>query len=539
MRRWLIALALAAGVVVLLGWISVGPLLSPQFESHVRDELARYFGGDARFHSLRVTIFPQPAVVGEGFVLRHRGRTDIPPLIAVERFSAAAPWTGLFVRPRRVGHVRLEGLRIHIPPREKGEPLMPEALRDDEAAGAGAAPEPPSPEPRRESSPVVIDRIETPDAQLSIEPKERWKPARVFLIHNLTLRDVATDRPMRFEATLTNPKPAGPIETTGTFGPWASGEPADTPLTGDYTFSEADLGVFKGIGGLLTSRGRFGGMLGRISVSGATSTPDFRLTLAGNPVPLDTTFEAIVDGTNGNTWLTPVTARLLESTIVARGGVVRTKDERGREITLDVVVDEARIEDFLKLAVKGAEPLMTGRAVIKTTLRIPPGDEDVVRKLELDGTFHIAQAKFMNVDVQRSIGTLSQRGRGRHDAAPGTSTLSDLRGAFRLRDGRLTFSSLRFAVPGAVVRMAGSYGLEDEELDFRGTLRLQASLSETVGGVKSVFLKLVDPFFRKNGAGAELPIKVDGARSKPKFGLDARALLPGELSANPASAPRS
>ena len=86
----------------------------------------------------------------------------------------------------------------------------------------------------------------------------------------------------------------------------------------------------------------------------------------------------------------------------------------------------------------------------------------------------------------------------------------------------------RIAVPGAVVRMAGSYGLEDEGLDFRGTLRLQASLSQTVGGVKSVFLKLIDPFFRKNGAGAELPIKVDGVRDKPKFGLDTRKLLPGE-----------
>ena len=279
---------------------------------------------------------------------------------------------------------------------------------------------------------------------------------------------------------------------------------------------------------MLTSKGRFGGELGSISVDGTTTTPDFRLTLAGNPVPLETKYQATVDGTNGNTWLTPVTARLLDSTIVARGGIVRTEDTRGREVTLDVVIEQARIEDFLKLAVKGTQPLMTGQARITTRLRIPPGDEDVVRKLELDGTFHIAQAKFTSVDVQRSIGTLSQRGRGRHDAAPGTSTLSDLLGTFRLRDGRLSFSSLQFAVPGAVVRMAGSYGLEDEQLDFRGTLRLQASLSQTVGGVKSIFLKLIDPFFRKNGAGAELPIKVDGARDKPKFGLDTRKLLPGK-----------
>ena len=37
---------------------------------------------------------------------------------------------------------------------------------------------------------------------------------------------------------------------------------------------------------------------------------------------------------------------------------------------------------------------------------------------------------------------------------------------------------------------------------------------------KSLLLKPVDPFFRKDGAGAEIPVKVSGTRSAPKFGLD-------------------
>ena len=348
----------------------------------------------------------------------------------------------------------------------------------------------------------------------------------MFDIHDLVLEEVATDRPMRFTARLTNPTPPGEIDTTGNFGPWVSGEPHDTPVSGNYVFEKADLGVFKGIGGTLSSTGAFDGTLGRIVVKGKTTTPDFTVTIAGNPVQLDTTFQAIVDGTNGNTWLKPVEATVLESTILADGGVV-LQEGGGREVELEVSIDEARIEDLLRLAVKGDKPLMTGRARIDTKLRIPPGDRDVVDKLELDGSFHIAEAKFTNVDVQRSIGTLSQRGRGIHDAAPGTSTVSDLQGKFRLRNGTITFSSLQFAVPGATVRLAGSYGLRSEQLDFRGKLRLAAKLSQTVGGVKSVFLKLIDPFFRKNGAGAELPIKVEGVRDKPKFGLDTGALLPG------------
>ncbi|WP_433966158.1 hypothetical protein [Tunturiibacter gelidiferens] len=33
-------------------------------------------------------------------------------------------------------------------------------------------------------------------------------------------------------------------------------------------------------------------------------------------------------------------------------------------------------------------------------------------------------------------------------------------------------------------------------------------------------LKPVDPFFKKDGAGAVIPVKVSGTKSAPKFGLD-------------------
>jgi hypothetical protein len=39
-------------------------------------------------------------------------------------------------------------------------------------------------------------------------------------------------------------------------------------------------------------------------------------------------------------------------------------------------------------------------------------------------------------------------------------------------------------------------------------------------GVKSKLLKLVDPFFAKDGAGAVIPIRITGTKSSPKFGLN-------------------
>ena len=38
-------------------------------------------------------------------------------------------------------------------------------------------------------------------------------------------------------------------------------------------------------------------------MKGQTTTPDFSIDVGGTPVPLETTFHAVVDGTNGNTYL--------------------------------------------------------------------------------------------------------------------------------------------------------------------------------------------------------------------------------------------
>ena len=116
---------------------------------------------------------------------------------------------------------------------------------------------------------------------------------------------------------------------------------------------------------------------------------------------------------------------------------------------------------------------------------------------------------------------MSLRARGRDPDEKAENVVSDLSGTFRLRDSVLSFSNLSFAMPGATVQLQGSYGLKSEALSFEGTLRMQATLSQAAGGgLKSVFLKLVDPVFRKKNAGAVVPIRVGGTRQQPTFGLD-------------------
>lgn len=68
--------------------------------------------------------------------------------------------------------------------------------------------------------------------------------------------------------------------------------------------------------------------------------------------------------------------------------------------------------------------------------------------------------------------------------------------------------------------MTGQYTLDGNTFDFYGKVRLDAELSHMVTGWKSVLLKPVDPFFKRNGAGTEVPIKITGTKSEPRIGLD-------------------
>jgi hypothetical protein len=93
-------------------------------------------------------------------------------------------------------------------------------------------------------------------------------------------------------------------------------------------------------------------------------------------------------------------------------------------------------------------------------------------------------------------------------------------GHFELHDSVLKLPDLLFVTPGTKVDLKGNYSLDGNEFDFHGHARFDAKLSQMVGGWKSVFLKPIDPFFHKHGAGAEVPIKITGTKSEPHFGLD-------------------
>jgi hypothetical protein len=503
-RRWWIAgIAAALIVVVVAGSVVVYRWQMPRVRQQLIAILSAELGARVELAELDVAFGRHVEIIGRGLVLHHKtSPADVPPLVKVERFAIAVPALQAFRKPIEITSVTLEGMEIFIP--KRGRPAA-------EKVPTRRIPGP---------SPVVIRTLRTTKATLAIQSGKPDRPPRVFEIHELTLTDASFDRAVAYDAKLTNPKPVGQVAAKGSFGPWVADEPSETPIDGEYTFAKADLGTIKGIAGTLDSTGSFGGTLDQIDVKGTTTTPDFGLDIGGTPMPLTTTYVALVDGTNGDTILHDVDARLGETPIKAKGGVVHTPGRKGRTVILEATIDKGRLHDILRLALDQSPPPMNGQISLRSHVNLPPGERRVVERLELDGEFTIARLRFESDLVQDKVDEFSRRGQGRPTDAEIDNVASTMHGRYRLKDGVLDFHQLRFGVRGALVQLSGRYVLRGGALDFRGTVRLDARASQTMTGWKSWVTKVFDPILAKDGAGTVLPIKITGTAKAPKFGVE-------------------
>ncbi len=506
--RWVAIVALLAVIVLSF----VGELMvhraAPILKGRVLETLRTRFDSRVELDGFDVSVLKGLAIEGSG--LRIYPPEDVMaagasrPLIAIRHFTFHTNLAGLFLKPMHVGTVDVDGLVIDVPPKTERE--------------AGAKPE----RRRKGKITIVVDAIVCTGSRLLIESSKPDKDPKDFALERIEMHNVGPNQPWRYQATLTNAVPRGEIHANGLFGPWHTEDPGASSVLGHYTFDDADLGTIKGIGGTLSSVGNFKGQLNKIAVQGTTKTPDFSIDTGDHPVPLETTFDAVVDGTTGDTYLSRVDATLGQSQFTTSGAVVNLKGQ-GHRIDLDVEVPGGRIQDFLTLAVKTRPAIMTGQIAMKAKLVIRPGKQRVAEKLGMQGGFSLTAIHFTNPEWEDKVDMMSLRAEGRpKEAKPGaTDVHSEMTGQFAMDRGELRFKSLKYTLPGADVALVGVYSMDGNKFDFTGTVRTKARLSQMVASRwKSLLLKPVDPFFDKNGAGAEIPVKISGTKGAPKFGLD-------------------
>ncbi|MGB7865562.1 MAG: AsmA-like C-terminal region-containing protein, partial [Candidatus Sulfotelmatobacter sp.] len=351
------------------------------------------------------------------------------------------------------------------------------------------------------------------------------KPLR-FDIHQAVFQDVGWKGPMTYRVRVHNPDPPGEVAAEGKFGVWNQTNAGETPVSGTYKFDQADLSVYEGIAGKLSSTGKFAGKLAHIDISGNTDTPDFQVKSSGHSVRLTTQFSAYVDATQGDTFLKQVDADFGKTHVVAQGSIATSPDGKGKTTLINLRAKNARIQDFLLLFVQAKRAPMSGNVTLQAQAEIPPGDQAFLKKLKLRGGFGIAGGTFSQPSTQESLNKLSAGASGdkEKDKEKGGSdpetALTDLSGQVNLLAGSARFSDLSFEVPGAHARMDGTYNLINYKIDFRGRIRVDTKISDTSTGTKSFLLKMMDPIFKKKPKGEVIPVRVSGDYNHPTFGLD-------------------
>jgi hypothetical protein len=589
LRRWVwwviwIAIACVVAFLAVMAWVAHNA--EPILRQRVIANLEQRFQSHVELDELHISVFKGLQVSGAGLRIDQPGaqetasvagrgksapaqepgdtfnaRINAAPLISVRSFSFRTGVRQLMEPAMRIDSVRVDGLRLRIPPKERPPEESAEEAEEAEAPkkkkhNLMARMHIPSKAPDAAASQwkIVVDKIVCNDVILTIATDKPGKQPLIFPIRDITFHNVGRGEAMPFEAHLINAKPIGEIASSGHFGPWVAEDPRQSHIDGKYSFTDADLGPIKGVAGILSSSGDYSGMLGRIDVTGSTDTPDFSLDSAQHKMPLHTDFNATVDGTTGDTILNSVRATLRHTVLEVQGSVIRAnvatdlprarmvvdeaneslaqaaseQEATGHIIRIAVQSSHARIEDLLTLGVRTMPPLMDGAMTLRAHLTIPPGHVSVAQKMQVEGTFTIRDASFSNPQWQDTMNKLSARASGDAEKAKRgdvETVRPSMGGDFSLASAVLDISKLHFEMPGAAIDVAGKYSLDGNTFDFAGTASTTATASQMLTGWKSLLAKPFDKLLEKNGAGVEVPITISGTRSAPKFGVDRGKLI--------------
>lgn len=492
MRLWLpksrIGKRIAIAGAVLLAFIVAGVITLHYFwpftEAAVKRELGEAGSASVSFTTFHDKYFP-PGCVAEGVVFQ-KNRSG-PPFITIQRLTIRSNLLGLL--HHHISLIRADGAHVNWQKHEnKADPP---------------------------SQPTIVDRLVADEAILEIPRKSADGPLR-FVFHKFEIKNLRGPGQSSFAAQLDNPLPHGMLQVSGHFGPWNNAAPKKTALDGSYDLDCADLGVFHSVQGLVSSKGRFSGTFDHLEVQGKTSTPELTVTSTHHGLPLQTDFTANINGATADVLLPRVKAQFGRDELDLHGSIAR--DQSGKRVAnLEIQCDRGRIEDTFYPFIHSPKAALTGDVKFRMHVTIPPGKEKFDEKIGLASTFDIEGARFTHQKTQVELSKVAE---APHQDQPDPAKPARLQGQVSVENGVARFSKLRMEDQSARANLHGTFGLLDERVNLHGELKTAASLTKTTHGIKAVFAKVLEPFFKKRPHVTVVPVKIGGTYRHPQFGLD-------------------
>ncbi|MBB5326983.1 AsmA-like C-terminal region-containing protein [Tunturiibacter gelidoferens] len=510
-RKLLLKLFLAfAGLSVGLAAWRVVAAYWPYRYRNVEPLLQKVFASQVKIDQYHRIYFPHPGFVANGLTLRRNSATDLPPIGSARELLVEGNWLDLILFRNRVRLVDVKGLHVVIPP------VGSRANHEDFPPGSSVDFAGPT---------TVVEEFNVRDAVLEIQ--RVGGGSYTFPIRQLVIRNLRKGSPITYLVDMQNAAPGGHIVANGSFGPLYPDNLGATPVYGEFTFAPVNLGDIHGISGSLSGRGHFKGSLTAIEADADSVTPDFAVG-SGKPTRLEALGHLTVNGLNGNVVLHSVDAHVGYTTVHASGQIVGAP----KVTDLDLSVVKGRSQDILRPFFAEAVPV-TGDVWLRSHVSIAAarGGMKFLQRLRMDGAFDIPKERLTDKGTEESLSAFSERAQGLKQSGGKKSgfepasaeveeVFSSLRGSAKIRNGMVSTDGLDFQVPGAAVKVKGTFSLYDRSVRMVGDLHMQTDLSHVTTGFKSVLLKPFAPFFKKQNAGTVIPIAITGSPNQYKVTQD-------------------
>ncbi len=466
---------------------NVEPLLQKVFASQIKIE---------RYHR---TYFPHPGFVAEGITLRRNSAPNLPPVGTVTHLRVEGRWMDLLLLRDRVHLVSADGLHVIIPPAGSA------ANKEDFPAGSSSD---------FTGPPTVVEQLDLQNATLDLL---RIGGGRyTFPIRRLLIGNLHQGETISYSLDMQNAQPSGRIQAHGSFGPLLAGKLEATPVTGDFTLTGVNLSEIHGLHGTFSAAGHFQGRLDEIEGSAQSSTPDFSVA-TGRRTLVEAALSCAVNGLNGDITLHAVDVHTGSSVIHAEGNIAGSPKVTG----VDLFVEKGRVEDLLRPFLTSETPV-TGPVLLHGHANLAGATgASFFERLTMNGAFTVPGERFTDTATERNLTAFSQRAQGMKtadDSGAQPVVLPNVAATVSVRDGTATMSPLMVRMPGAAVRLKGAFDLQNQNVRLTGDVRMQSDVSHVTTGFKAILLKPLAPFFKKDGAGAVVPIAITGTPHHYKVG---------------------
>lgn len=262
--------------------------------------------------------------------------------------------------------------------------------------------------------------------------------------------------------------------------------------------------------------------MSRLDVTGNAESPDFAVKESGHKFRANTKFQGAVDLKTGDVTLPTLQANLGNTSLLAQATIAGNP----KTVSLNVTEGKGNVQDLILLFSDAPQSPIVGPIIFHAKAVLPHENRPFKERVRLNGDYRIDPAKFTSPKTQEDVDTLSQRAKGEkdkkdHDPDDDTKgfdrVLTNLTGQVALKNGTAVLPRTTFSVPGARGEMAGTYNLLNKKVDFHGKMQMRATVSQATTGIKSFLLKVVDPFYKRKHAGADVPVAMTGTYGHVHF----------------------